>query len=157
MAISLENPNLVWQRAKAFMDSLGSSPEAVQNFQDLKKYLETVKSRPQLQFVAISNLTTVAIAADAACTLYGLYFKKQATATAAYAKSNDSASAAGGGSGANMTDTVKLGASGQEAMLIIPGGRAQANGISNASETTAAGGSNSSSGDGPNGFVILGA
>lgn len=157
MAISLENPNLVWQRVKNTMDSLGSSPEAVLNFRDLKQYLETAKGRPLLQFVPISNLIGDTVVADAACTIYAIYLKKQATSTSAFVKANDSATTAGGANGAAMTDTFELNASGLERVSIEPGGRAMGSGITIASETTGAGGTDTTTGDGPNGFVILGA
>lgn len=157
MALSTENANLVWQKVDIALASLGANSEVVQAFKALKAYLSQIKRNPDLQFVAISNLTGDTAIADAACTLYGIFVKKQATATAAYFKANDSATTAGGANGAAMTDTIELNAASQQAHLVVPAGRAMASGIAVASETTGAGGTDTTSGDGPNGFVILGA
>jgi len=157
MALTLESQNLVWQRAKVALQALDAKQVFVDQFKGLKEYIQATKGNINLQFVAISNLTIDAVIADVACTFYGVYFKKQNTATAAYAKLNDSATAAGGASGAAMTDTVELNAAKLEASLLEPTGRAMASGIAAASETTGAGGTDTTTGDGPNGFVILGA
>lgn len=157
MALSLENPNLVWQKAKIALESLGASEEAKAAFKALKHRLATVGGNVNLQFVAISNLTADAVIADVACTLYGAYFKKQATATAAYAKLNDSATTAGGANGADQTTCIELNAASQEAFLIYKAGQAQGSGLSAASQTNPAGNTDSTSGDGPNGFAIIGA
>lgn len=157
MALSLEDANKVFQKVNIALDSLGANSEIRDSFRALKAYLSQIKRNPQLQFVPITNLTTDTAIADSPCTLYAVFLKKRNTATASYTKINDNASTAGGASGANMTDLIELNAAGAQAVLVIPAGRAQATGIAMASETTGAGGTDTSSGDGPDGFVILGA
>lgn len=157
MALSLEEANLVWQKVQVALDSLGANGAIREQFRQLKAYLSQVKRNPQLQFVPFSNLTGDTAIADAACTFYAAFVKKQATSTAAYFKINDSAATAGGANGADQTDVVELNAASQQAALVHPAGRAQGSGIAVASQTNAAGNTDSTSGDGPNGFIILGA
>ena len=157
MALSTESSNLVWQKVKIALDSLGARPKTYEQFKMLKERLATVAGNPNLQFVAMADITGDTAIADVACHLYGVYVKKQATATDAYFKINDSATTAGGANGGSMTDCVWLPDSGDENVFIFNKGRAHANGIAVASQTTAAGNTDNTSGDGPNGFVILGA
>src|SRR5512146_2964982 len=114
MALSTENANLAWQRVNIALDSLGATSAVRDIFRALKAYLAQLKKDPNLQFVAFSDLTTDTAIADAACTFYAIYAKKQATATAAYLKVNDSATTAGGANGAAMTDAIELNASSLE-------------------------------------------
>jgi hypothetical protein len=157
MALSLEDANLVFQKARIAVDTLGLNSGIQDQLRALKAYLSQIKGNKQLQFVPISNLTADAVIADAACTLYALVVEKQGTATAATVKLNDSATTAGGANGADQTIAIELNAAGQQAALIFPAGQAMASGIAAASQTNAAGNTDSTSGDGPNGFVILGA
>jgi hypothetical protein len=157
MAISVENANLVWQKVAIALDSLGANKAVREQFRALKNYLAQEKNIQNLQFVAVSDLTADTVIADAACKLYGVFFKKQATSTAATAKLNDSATTAGGANGADQTIALELNASGQQVALTYPAGQAMASGIAAASQTNAAGNTDSTTGDGPNGFIILGA
>ena len=63
MAISVENSNLVWQKAKAALS--GASPFANDAFKALKQRLATVGGNLNLQFVPIADLGTDAVIADA--------------------------------------------------------------------------------------------
>lgn len=158
MALSTENSLLVWQKVKVAMEALEASEEAKAAFKALKARLSTIGGNKDLQFVPISDLSASdTVLADAACTLYGVYFKKQATSTAAYAKLNDSATTCGGANGAGMTDCFELNAASQELFNIFKSGRVQGSGLAACSQTAAAGDTDSTSGDGPNGFVIIGA
>lgn len=152
MALSTESSNLVWQKAKIALATL-ASPAATNAFAQLKAQLAQVLQNPDLQFVAISDLGADAIVADAACKVYGIYLKKGATATGAFFKAADHASSAG----TTASDMVhELNASGQEAVFVYPRGYAQGTGFTIGSDTTADGSTASTSGDGPNGFVIIG-
>ena len=160
-AKSLEGANLVWQRVVNAVNTLSSSPiEKSAMLRELKKWLSTQKGNPKLQFCSFSDVTTDAqvvpeVSASGA-TIYACYAKKQNTATDAYFKFNDSATVAGGGSGANVKVTVPLLVGNDEVLLIFQPGLIFATGIIVASETTAAGGSDTTTGDGPNGFFIIG-
>lgn len=156
MALSTESANLVWQKAFVALQSLGAKPSIVDSLRRLKEKLATVNANPDLQFVTMADITGDTVIADAACKLYAIFVKKQATATDAYFKTNDHATTCGAANGASMTDCVWLPDSGDQHLFVFPNGRAQANGITVASQTTAPGNTDNTSGDGPNGFVILG-
>ena len=157
MALSLETQNLVWQKVKIALDSLGATKAHRDAFRALKEYVQATKGNVTLQFVAMSDVTGDAIIADVACKFYGYFVKKQATATDAFFKMNDSATTCGAANGASATDCVALVDSGDQASQIYPRGRAQANGLTVASQTNLAGNTDSTSGDGPHGFIIVGA
>lgn len=156
MALSTENANLVWQKVNAALQALGARQQAVEAFRSLKAHLAQNKSNPDLQFVALADVTADAIIADVACKFYGYYVKKQATATDAFFKMNDSATTCGAANGGSATDSVALVDSGDEAVQIFHKGRAQASGLTVASQTNLAGNTDSTAGDGPNGFIIIG-
>lgn len=155
MALSLEEQDLVWQRVKIAL--AGATPAVVQQFKTLRTHLVTIKGKIKLQFVAMADITGDTVIADVACKFYGAYIKKQATATDAFFKMNDNATTCGAANGGSATDSYPLYDIGDEATVIYIKGRAQANGITVASQTNLAGNTDSTSGDGPNGFVILGA
>lgn len=154
MALSTENANLVWQKAKAAMDSLGAKPSLVDALKTLKTQLSTVGGNPDLQFVAFADLTGDTVIADAACQLYAIFAKKQATATDAFLKAVDHASTA---AGTTFFLCVELAEASEQILLIFPGGIPQSAGITLVSSTTDTGGTDTTTGDGPNGFCIIGA
>lgn len=161
VAKALEGANLVWQRVNESMWTQNSSPVTRAGFlRELKKWLATQKGNPKLQYLSFSDVTTGAVTvpelSTGGCTIFAIYAKKQNTATDAYFKVNDSASTAGGANGANMKITLPLLVGNDEIAVIFQPGLVFATGVAVASETTAAGGSNTSSGDGPNGFLIVG-
>ena len=159
MALTLESLVAVKQQAYSFSFlTAGQKMQLKALFMYFAQHRRvTTISSSALDIVAFANLTTYVAPADAAATLYAAFVKKQNTSTAATFKINDSATAAGGASGANMTDAIELTAANKDALLIWPDGKAHGTGIAVASETNGAGGTNSTSGDGPNGFVIFGA
>lgn len=162
VAKSLEGANLVWQRVNEFMSTSDSSPVQKAAFlRSLKSWLATQKGNPKLQYLSFSNVDTHDVAtvpelSASGCTMFALFAKKQATDTDAYFKVNDSATVCGGANGANMKITIPLLASKDEVAMIFQPGYIFATGIRVASETTAAGGSDTATGDGPNGFIIVG-
>lgn len=152
MALTLEDSNLAWQRVNIAL--AGADPFIVEQFRKLKYHLANVKGNPQLQFVAISDLGADAVIADAACKVYGIYLKKGATATGAFFKAADHASSAG----TTASDLVhELNAASQPAAFVYPNAWAQGTGFTVGSDTTADGSTASTSGDGPNGFVLIAA
>lgn len=157
MALSNENANLVWQKAKIALDSLGAPGHIRDTVAALKAYLSQVKRNPDLTFVAISDLTADVVAADAACKVYGIVLKKQATATDAFYKLFDDA--ATDSSAEDAVLGIRLVDSGDWVVITYPRGLAMANGAVHGSFTAmagAAGTTASTTGDGPNGFLILG-
>lgn len=157
MALSTQAANLTWMQVDAALLSLNAKPPYKEQFRQLRAYLSGLKHNPDLQLVFSANVTAAANVINAACTIYGIYMKKQATATAAYPRMNDNASTTVGGSnGSNMTDVWSLPVTGQEIAVIYNVGRKQSNGIAVESATTAAGGTDSTTGDGPNMFFVFG-
>lgn len=152
MAISVEDSNLVWQKVKIALAA--ADPSVQEFFRRLKYHLANVKGNPDLQFVAISDLTADAVIADAACQVYGIYLKKQATATAAVFKASDHATAT---SATAPEISLELNEASAEQVLIFLNGYAQGTGLTVGSDTTPDGSTSTTSGDGPNGFVLLGA
>lgn len=160
-AKSLEGANLVWQRVnKALWATSGSPVEKAAFLRTLKNWLATQKGNPRLQYVSFSDVTTDAQVSPevsaSGCTIYAIFAKKQNTATDAYFKINDSATVAGGANGANVKITIPLLVGNDEVAMIFQPGLIFATGIVVASETTAAGGTDTTTGDGPNGFMIIG-
>lgn len=162
VAKALEGANLVWQRVNEFMLQNPSGTAIRAAFlRDLKGYIATQKGNPKLQFLQWANLTaaqqTVPELSTGGATLYAIYNQKQNTATAAYFKANDSASTSGGASGGNASVcTVALLLGKDEVGMIFQPGLVLATGLNVESSTTSAGGTDSSTGDGPNGFAIVG-
>jgi len=162
VAKALEGANLVWQRVNEFLYTQDGSPVQRAAFlRSLKQWLATQKGNPKLQYLSFSDVANVDVAtvpelSTGGCTVYAIFAKKQNTATDAYFKVNDSATAAGGASGANVKVTVPLLVGKDEVALIFQPGLIFATGVRVASETTAAGGTPTTTGDGPNGFLIVG-
>lgn len=157
MALSTETQNLVWQKAKVACDALGIKPAAYDQLRRLKEHLQGKYGNINLQFVAISNLTADVVAADAACKVYAVVLKKRNTSTAAYYKAfNDAATDS---SAEDALLTIGLTAAQEQAVFISNDGKAFSAGVAHGSFTAATGAAGttaSTSGDGPDGFVILG-
>lgn len=123
-------------------------------FQEISQKLGTGL---QLQVVEVDLQTSSGadvVVADTPCKLYGAFFRK-ANATAAWLKGSDSASAASATAG---EATHKFAAASTDFVVgFYPTGFAQANGWTVRVDTTAAGNTRSTTGDGPKGFYILGA
>ncbi len=154
MALSTENANLVWQKVEIAKQSLEVNRAVDMSLRGLKAYLAQEKRNIDLQFVPISDLGADTAIADAACKIYAIVLKKGATSTGAFFKAADHATV----SGTTASDLVQeLNASEQQVAFIYANGWAQGTGFAVGSDTTADGSTASTSGDGPNGFVILGA
>lgn len=166
MALATENSNLVWQKAKIALASeptgAGSATPkpALDAFKSLKEYLATVLGNPDLELVPIVSTTvdaaSGAVLADVACTLYGVFLKKLATATDVYLHILDDATDDTG----VATDTRVMLAmleSEESAFAIYPNGMPMAAGVVAKAYTTAAGATDSTETDCPNGFVIISA
>lgn len=160
-AKSLESANRVWQKAFGFMGnvgSLGSRGESVRAMKRLQDYLAKQGGNPQLQFVTFTDVTgdqATALTTGGA-TLYAIYLRKRNTATDAFFKWADHGTTCGGANGANMQGCVPLLVGKDEVVLTFTPGHILATGLTVAAETTAAGGTDTTSGDGPDGFAIIG-
>lgn len=158
MALALENANLVWQKAKA---ALVDADPSIQNaFLDLKMQLATSKGNPNLQFIGFSEAQAIANnGADlvsAACTLYGVYVKgTRVTGTtsaffAIHAAADNTATT-------TTIFTSRLKAIGQYFAGLFPKGLASETGLTVSFATAVGGATESTTPDGGNGFVIVGA
>ena len=157
MALSLQSANLVWQKAQIALDSLSLRGVVREQILKLKAHLSQVGGNPDLQFVAIADLTADVVAADAACQLYAVVLKKRATATDAFYKAfNDAATDS---SAEDALLAIGLLEAGDYVVLTFPGGMPFSAGLVHGSYTAiagAAGTTASTSGDGPDGFLIIG-
>ncbi len=158
MALSLETQNLVWQKAKVACAALGLREHVADQLRSLKAIIQARKGNITLQFVAISDLTADVVAADVAARVYAVVLKKQATATDAYFKAFNDAATDSSSDDARIVLPL-LEASEQQALTSATGIDFTA-GIaigSYTASTGAAGATASTAGDGPNGFLIIGA
>lgn len=162
---SVEDANLVWQKANIAMDTLGASSEVRDAVRALKAYLSQARGNPQLRFTAI-DATTVATTDDGqgvgagTARVYFLFLKKKATSTAAYVSVVDNGTD-DNYYGGSLTGSVRIQAALNEASwpfhAAYPKGLNIANGIRIVSTTAAAAGTTASSAaDGPDGFMISG-
>ena len=166
MALSLQDSNLVWQKVKIALASeptgAGSftPPPAIDAFKSLKTYLATVLGNPTLEFVPIDATdiddASGKVLADVACTLYGVFLKKQATTTRVYTYLLDDATD-DTGFATDARVLLSQGSSEESTFAIFPQGEAMAAGLVAKSYDDADGTSNALSADTPNGFVIIAA
>jgi len=158
MAVSTEAINLVKQKARISLDGIDAGPGAKAAFKAFWFWMATHKGNPDLVHAAFADLTTDAVVEDEACTLYAVYLKKQTSSTAAYYKIfND---ATDDSTAADAVACVPLITSDYETFLIFPKGVSLSAGLVHGSYVAGDdynGTTQSTSGDGPDGFVIYGA
>lgn len=143
------------RQAFSLAKTLGFGSSAHQALSSLFQEMGQKKNTSQLQVLVFDQNSASAadsVVMDAACTLYGIFTHKT-TATAAWLKVSDNATTASSTAAEFMT---KLAAKGESASY-FPAGFALANGLTLRSDTTASGSTRSTTGDGPNGFIIFGA
>lgn len=156
MALSTEASNKVWQKAKA---ALANANPAVQNaFLELKKYLATQKSNPDLQFVPFTEAQCDAsggtAVVNAACKVYGVYIKKENSATDNFFWTYDDATNDGTAGDARVG--LPLLVANDESFYINPAGLDHAAGIVVTQYVTDPLGASDGS-NGGSGFIIIGA
>lgn len=160
MSLSLENSNLVWQKVKASLDSLGADSVTIAAMKALKEKLAGVGGNPDLQFVAIAATSvddaSGSVLADAACKLYAVFGKKQATATDVYLSILDDATD-DTGVATDVRVILPFLAASHPALFIEASGLDMATGVVAKAYTDWDGTTDSSSADTPNGFIIIGA
>lgn len=158
MAISTQAGVKAKRQAFNLLNFLGFSSSASQALSTLFQELAQKKGNPDLQVVVFDLQTSAAsdaVIADAACTIYGVFAKKSSTATGAWLKGSDHATAS---SSTAAELLAELNAASQEFVATFgKDGFAQGTGWTFGADTTASGTTNSTAGDGPKGFVILGA
>lgn len=161
MALSLESALLVKRRVMQSISGIGTagkSPLAGAAFTEFWKWLAGHKNNPTLQFVAISDLTADVVAANVACKLFAVFLKKQATATDSFYNVFDDAT--NDATEGDKRLTLGLVTASEQQFWFNPNGLDLAAGMVHGAYTAAAGANGSTpttSGDGPNGFVVIGA
>ena len=158
MAVVLESSQLVWQKVKNALANAG--PASQEAFRGLKQYLATQGGNPDLQFISYSEAQAIVDhgtdLVGAACKLYGFYGKASRTSgtnvafVAIHAAADNSATT-------TTLDTVRIKAAGQTFSIIHPRGHASETGLTIASATTVGGPTESTTPDGADGFVVIGA
>lgn len=154
MALSLENALAIKQQASSVASLPAGAQAALKAF---FMYHAGHGKNKDLDFVAFTDVTTDTGITDAACKVYVVYAKKQATATDAFFKLFDYTDDT---SNTYARITLPLLAASEYALYISPDGFSFATEVTVASMTTYAGthgSTETTSGDGPNGFVIFGA
>lgn len=156
MAISVQDQVKAKRRAFNALRVIGLGASASQALSTLLQELSQKLGNIQLQVQEFDLQTSAAsdsVIADAACKVYGIFTRKT-NATAAWLKGSDSASASSSTAAEWM---AKLAVATSDTAALFPQGFPMANGFTLGSDTTASGTTNSTAGDGPKGFVIIGA
>jgi hypothetical protein len=156
MAISLESANKVRQKTRA----LTLDPYAYYALKSFFLYWNQYKSNADLQFIPFLGTSiddaNGQVLADAACTLYVVYGKKTNTGTDAYlVMFDDATDDTGGATDARLVIPFLI--ANETNIWCSPGGVACAAGVVAKSYTDFDGTTDTSAGDAPNGFVIIGA
>jgi len=154
MALTTEDANLVRQKALHYAAVInGGDPYLALELKAFFRHLSEDRGNPQLYFESFADLTGDTVISDAACKFYFLYARKQNTATDAFTVMTDHASTSAGDAGFFKAE-VNVGK--DATTYVVRNGLAQASGLTMNSTTTMAGTTDSTSGDGVDGFVIVG-
>lgn len=160
MALTVENSNLVWQKVKVSLDALGASPVAQAAFRALKERLAGVGGNPDLEFKAIDASVIDDASGSVLCTdpckVYAVYGKKTATATDAYLAILDDATD-DTGVATDVRIVLPFILASDEVFSINVTGFTHGTGVVAKTYTDWDGTTDSTAGDSPNGFAILGA
>lgn len=163
MAISLESAGKVRQKAYA----LGLNPLVYRQLQAFFQFWSTHKANADLQFIPFDSADIDdaggKVLADAACTLYVVYGRKgtldqrtAGTATDSYLVMFDDATD-DAGAGTDGRIVIPFLVASESKVYLDPDGVIMATGVVAKAYTDFDGTTDSSAGDAPNGFVIIGA
>ena len=158
MSLTLVDQIKVKRQAFSLIQTLGMSSSASQALSTLLQELAQKKGNVTLSVVVFdlqTSAATDAVIADAACTIYGIFAKKSSTATGAWLKGSDNTTTSSSTAAEFMQEFNA--ASAELAATYGVSGFVQGSGWTFGADTTASGSTNSTAGDGPKGFVILGA
>lgn len=155
-ALSLTDANVCWQKANIAL--LNANPLIVSTFKALKSYLAQARGNPKLQFIPFTEVQAdvaggTAIA-DAACTLYGVYTKKENSATDNWFWIYDSAT--DDTTAAKARVCIPQFIANEQNVFVSPAGIAMATGVLVTQYVTDPLGASDGS-TGADGFVIIGA
>ena len=156
MAVVLENSQLVWKKVKNALANANPAHQAA--FKGLKEYLSTQGRNPDLQFISyseVSTLTDLDVTA-AASKVYGWYGKAARTSGTTSSFVTLHAAATNDATTTSIASN-RIKAAGQTFANVWPTGLACETGLAISSATTVAGATASTTPDGADGFVIVGA
>lgn len=160
MALSLETQNLVWQKAKVSLDALEAKAPVREAIRKLKDYIMATKGNITLQFVAIDASTaddaSGSVLADVACRLYAVVGIKPNTGTDAYLAILDDATD-DTGVATDVRAVLPFLEAKDNVVAIFPKGLTMGTGVVAKAYTDWDGTTDSTAGDAPNGFAIIGA
>jgi len=147
---------LIAIKRRVEMLTAGATPLVQTEFRNFLSWAEQNLGERQLQLVQFSDLTAAVAAITAAPfpRLFAIYAKKQNTATAAYLSVYDDP--ANAGTATSKRVQLPLLEALKEASQFYPDGLPLTTGMTLISATTANGNTPSTSGDGPNGFALIG-
>lgn len=153
MALTLEASNLVKQRTQATARG-AHIQSSLRAFWEQMEYLR----HPDLKIKFFSGLDSAdVVASDSACKLYALYAKKPtASTTNAWLKISNHATTAAANGDVTLF-LVGTSGGGLEYLPTFCNGLPLGTGCTVGSHTTVNGNTKSGSGDGPTGFIIVGA
>jgi len=157
-SLSTEVQLLSKQRVGNALAALNASPQARAAFREFFKWLDGHKKDVKLQVISISNLTVDVNPLDGVLKVYAVYVKKQATATDAYYKLFDDATDDTTADDAKVA--LPLLVANDEQIFLSKKGLDLADGLVHGSYTAFTGYNGTTAtttGDGPNGFVLVGA
>lgn len=157
--LTVEANVLTKRRLEQSAEALGCSQFTKDQLQALLTHLVTRLGERKVQILPISNLGDDVNDLDGtgvagSIRVFAIVLKKQATATAAYYKLFDDAT--NSGTAADNKVIIPLLESSKEACLLFPDGLPLTDGIVQTSQTTSNATVDSTSGDGPNGFMVVG-
>ena len=158
MAVVLENSQLVWQKVKNALANANPADQAA--FKGLKEYLSTQGRNPDLQYISFSEAQAIANGGTdltaAACTLYGFYARASRTSgtTSAFVALH-----ASGTNGATTTTIVtgRIKAVNHAFVYTSVRGLPVETGLTISAATAVGGSTESTTPDGADGFVVIGA
>lgn len=152
--LTTESPVLTWRRVEAFSKQM-MTPCSEALFRAFCSFLMAQRGAVNLQLINISDLGDDVNSIDGAVRVYAIYLKKQNTATDAFFRlfndATDSSTAA------DVHVLLPLLEAGKEALAFFPDGLPLSDGIVMTSQTDGDGTTDSTTGDGPNGFMLIGA
>jgi len=158
MAVVVENAQLVWKKVANALANANPATQAA--FQGLRRHLSTQGKNPDLQFIAFSEAQAIADHGTdmtaAACKVYGMYAKASRTTGTNSAFVTLHAAATGDATTTSIA-SGRIKATGQSFAYVWPTGLASETGLTICSATTVAGATESTTPDGADGFVVIGA
>jgi len=154
-ALSTQNINLVRQQALHYAKVINGGDVMLSlMLKAFFRHMSEDRNNPDLEFVVFADMTGDTVLASGALSLYFLYARKQDTATDAFLTLTDHATASDGSAGFLQLEQT---AGKDQSYCVFRKGLAQALGITANSSTTVGGTTDTTTGDGADGFVIMGA